>query len=285
MGRADYYLDGSNNVICDMCGKKYKAHQLAKQWDGIWTCKRCWEPRQPQDFVRGVLDDSRPVLSRPEAPDEFTSGAQSLEPWDPTAPVGEPPVAAFSGNPLGDTVPFTVTFTNESTGSISSYLWNFGDESESTLENPTHEYIEAGEYTVSLTVTGPGGSDTETKTNYIVAEAPVPELDNIATFTSTGLPTATTAIYIGPNFSNYVAFILTTTAVRTALVLAGAIAYDLTQTLSPEGEFQASQNGTTIYFFRNGVEIANTANVLSGTLTLLLSSPSAPNTLTNITIG
>lgn len=83
MGRADYYKDGSNNVICDSCGKKYKAGSLAKQWDGIWACKKCFDFRQPQDFVRGVMDDTAPVLSRPEAPDTFTSGAQNLpEPTD-----------------------------------------------------------------------------------------------------------------------------------------------------------------------------------------------------------
>jgi len=43
----------------------------------------------------------------------------------------------------------------------------FGDSETSTEQNPSHEYQSAGEYTVSLTVTGPGGQDTETKEQYI----------------------------------------------------------------------------------------------------------------------
>src|SRR5690606_27387658 len=38
---------------------------------------------------------------------------------------------------------------------------------DSTLQNPTYIYSNRGSYTVNLTVTGPGGTDTETKTNYI----------------------------------------------------------------------------------------------------------------------
>jgi len=77
------------------------------------------------------------------------------------------PVAAFSGSPTSGTVPLTVEFTDESTGNITSWSWNFGDGGTSTAQNPSHEYAAAGTYTVSLTVSGPGGSDGETKTGYI----------------------------------------------------------------------------------------------------------------------
>jgi len=82
-----------------------------------------------------------------------------------TAP--QPPVAAFAGSPTSGTAPLTVNFTDQSTGEITSWAWNFGDGGSSTQQNPAHTYNSAGNYTVSLTVTGPGGSDTETKTNYI----------------------------------------------------------------------------------------------------------------------
>jgi len=39
-----------------------------------------------------------------------------------------------------------------------SYEWDFGDDATSSKENPTHAYEEAGEYTVTLTATGDGGS-------------------------------------------------------------------------------------------------------------------------------
>ncbi len=46
------------------------------------------------------------------------------------------------------------TFTNTSTGA-NSYLWDFGDGTTSTLQNPTHTYINPGIYTIILTVYGP----------------------------------------------------------------------------------------------------------------------------------
>ena len=46
-------------------------------------------------------------------------------------------------------------------------LWDFGDGMTSTLPSPTHTYTATGVYTVALTVSGPGGSDTETKAEYI----------------------------------------------------------------------------------------------------------------------
>ena len=60
-----------------------------------------------------------------------------------------------------------MSFTDSSTGNISSYSWIFGDGNTSTARNPSHTYFTVGSYTVTLTVTGPGGSDFESKTNYI----------------------------------------------------------------------------------------------------------------------
>ncbi len=51
-----------------------------------------------------------------------------------------------------------VTFNNNSTGLIDSVRWNFGDGKTSVLSDPIHEYDEYIEYTVTLTVSGPGGS-------------------------------------------------------------------------------------------------------------------------------
>ena len=60
MGRADYLRDGDWNAICDECGKKFKASQLKLRWDGFMVCQRDWEPRHPQDFVRGYTSGLRP---------------------------------------------------------------------------------------------------------------------------------------------------------------------------------------------------------------------------------
>jgi gliding motility-associated-like protein len=56
--------------------------------------------------------------------------------------------------------PANVQFTDQSTpgqGSISSWLWNFGDGTTSTQQNPVHSYTQAGYYNVGLTVSNSQG--------------------------------------------------------------------------------------------------------------------------------
>ena len=96
-----------------------------------------------------------------------------------------PPVAQFSGTPTSGMEPLTVSFTDLSSGSIDTWSWTFGDGGSSSVQNPVYEYVAAGIYTVGLTVTGPGGSDTETKSGYITVSPCDPP---VASFT--GAPTA-----------------------------------------------------------------------------------------------
>jgi hypothetical protein len=79
MGRADYYKRGSWNVICDRCGFKYKAEDLRMEWDGLMVCaEKCWEPRQPQDFLRGIADPIAPPWTRAQGQFTYTASAQTL---------------------------------------------------------------------------------------------------------------------------------------------------------------------------------------------------------------
>jgi len=78
------------------------------------------------------------------------------------------PTAGFTGSPTSGLPPLGVTFNDLSADSVNSWSWSFGDGSTSNVQNPAHLYEEAGSYTVVLTVSGPGGNDSETKANYIV---------------------------------------------------------------------------------------------------------------------
>ena len=54
---SNYYKAGSWNVHCMRCGFKRKAEDIRKEWTGLLVCSdTCWEPRHPQDFLRGVED-------------------------------------------------------------------------------------------------------------------------------------------------------------------------------------------------------------------------------------
>lgn len=65
-GRADYYEPGDWNVACSMCGRKRKASELVRNWQGLWRCPIHNEPRQPQDFVANVKDVMTVAFDQPE---------------------------------------------------------------------------------------------------------------------------------------------------------------------------------------------------------------------------
>ena len=65
MGRADYLALGDWNCVCYECGRKRKASQMKKHWQGYWVCPEHWEPRQQQDFARAVGDNVTPPWTQP----------------------------------------------------------------------------------------------------------------------------------------------------------------------------------------------------------------------------
>jgi PKD repeat protein len=84
-----------------------------------------------------------------------------------------PPVADFSGTPTSGDAALSVAFTNLSTGVFTACTWDFGDGATSTsCEDASHTYTTVGSFSVSLTVTGLGGSDTRTRSNYITTSLP-----------------------------------------------------------------------------------------------------------------
>lgn len=74
------------------------------------------------------------------------------------------PTVGFSFTNNNCAAPCDVSFTHY-TQNADSFEWDFGDGSpRSTLPNPTHIYLNAGQYPVTLTATGQGGSNTATNT-------------------------------------------------------------------------------------------------------------------------
>lgn len=86
------------------------------------------------------------------------------------------PVADFSASVTTITAGASVTFTDLSTNTPTSWSWSFigGTPSTSTVKNPVVTYSTAGTYNVTLTSSNAGGSNTKTKSAYIVVNpAPV----------------------------------------------------------------------------------------------------------------
>jgi PKD repeat protein len=73
------------------------------------------------------------------------------------------PTAGFSFTSSSTTAPSLVTFTNISINA-SSFTWDFGDNSNSTMQNPTHTYNSGGSYVVKLIANGAGGVDSTKQT-------------------------------------------------------------------------------------------------------------------------
>jgi len=86
-----------------------------------------------------------------------------------------PPSAEFTASTTSGAAPLQVAFADQSIGVVDSWSWNFGDGTSSTHSNPTHVYADPGVYTVSLTVSGPTGTNTDTQVDLIHVEgAPAP---------------------------------------------------------------------------------------------------------------
>ncbi len=84
-----------------------------------------------------------------------------------------PPTAAFTASPLSGRAPLGVQFTSTSMGTVESYQWDFGDGGTSTAANPYHVFDESGIYAITLTVSGPGGSDSVAQPDLIAVLPPL----------------------------------------------------------------------------------------------------------------
>jgi PKD repeat protein len=81
------------------------------------------------------------------------------------------PEANFTCIPTHGLPSLEVHFTNQSVNEIAQYRWDFGDGTHSSQKNPEHTFSMPGSYTVSLTVTGPGGTDMMIKPNRITVQS------------------------------------------------------------------------------------------------------------------
>lgn len=130
------------------------------------------------DLGNGVTS----VLQNPSAT-YFNPGTYTVKLWVKNATESDtivktqlitvfaPPSASFTASDTVGCFPLVVHFADQSSagdGTIVSWNWDFGDGNVSTIANPTHTYLTAGNYNVTLNVTNSSGcTKTFTKTQYI----------------------------------------------------------------------------------------------------------------------
>ena len=119
------------------------------------------------------------------------------------------PVANFTATPTSGSAPLTVQFTDQSTGTVTAWAWDFNNDGiiDSTSQNPTYTYSTPGNYTVKLTVTNTKGTDNLTKTNYIIVNTASP---NMLTTNQQGVETDLTG------FDSYLCTLTRDTSVKYA---------------------------------------------------------------------
>jgi PKD repeat protein len=85
-----------------------------------------------------------------------------------------PSVANFSAAPTSGDAPLLVSFTDETSATVTAWAWDFDNDStiDSTIQHPTHLYEIPGTYTVALTVTTPEGDYTKKRLGYIKVKTP-----------------------------------------------------------------------------------------------------------------
>jgi len=134
-----------------------------------------------------------------------------------TAPPVVTPISSFTASDTAGTNPLSVTMTDTSTGTPTSWLWDLGDGTTSTLQNPSVTYTLVGTYTVTLTASNADGIGT-VATEVITVTAPVPvivapvisglspangAIGETVTITGTGFGTAGTVMF-GTTLIDYV---------------------------------------------------------------------------------
>jgi len=81
------------------------------------------------------------------------------------------PAASFTvDHDIGEPAPYIAHFTDTSTNSPTSWLWDFGDGNTSSEQNPAHSYANQGFYVVTLVVANTAGSSSANLQHHIIVQ-------------------------------------------------------------------------------------------------------------------
>jgi PKD repeat protein len=142
-----------------------------------------WAPPEPND-PPGIPSPSLYVRVYPPDHSQYPGGwdnfpnsyeAAGIPGTNPNGVVetlGVEPIARFTFSPSSPAVGQPVSFIDQSTGSPTSWSWTFGDQGNSSSQNPVHTYMSAGDFNVTLLATNLYGGDITTKLITVGAPSP-----------------------------------------------------------------------------------------------------------------
>ena len=95
-------------------------------------------------------------------------------PYEKTVSNYEPTLARFTASTASGTMPLSVAFFDQSSGGITNWAWDFNSDgiTDSTEQNPIASFALPGEYTVTLVVIGPNGTDTKVNVGQVTVNLP-----------------------------------------------------------------------------------------------------------------
>ncbi|MEQ1892584.1 MAG: PKD domain-containing protein [Planctomycetota bacterium] len=165
---ADFTSDVTGGFVPLTVGFEDLSAGLVTTWawefgDGTTSAERA--PVHTYTAVGSFLP--RLTISGPSGTDVHEASAPIVVAW-------EPPVAQFASDVVSGVAPLAVQFSDQSAGDVTQWAWSFGDGASASDASPAHVYTVPGTYTVTLTATGPAGSDAETKSALVTVQWPAP---------------------------------------------------------------------------------------------------------------
>lgn len=178
------------------------------------------------------------VMASNNATKRYWFSYRSLGTTPPPAPAPKP-VASFTATPTSGTAPLNVAFKDTSTGSPTSWAWNFGDGTTATTQNPSHTYA-AGTFTAQLTATNSAGSTTASTVITVSAAPPPPPPP-----TSSGITVGASSTAVATTAASSVS-LTKPSGVAAGDVLVAAITADLSPTVTAPAGWTPIVNGLGI---------------------------------------
>jgi len=175
-----FWLDDGATVIRGKDVGSVQAFRTASN-DGNITLTDCWSDQAQQWAFYGLLSHDvtatnfkvtnpvgNPYPAVLAGTVAYPSYNMNIQLPDTSIISPQVPVAQFEASVTSGKAPLTVFFTDQSTGTLTSSAWKFGDGTTSSAKNPTHKYTTAGIFSVTEIVRNSAGSNTIVKTKYIM---------------------------------------------------------------------------------------------------------------------